>query len=160
MVTPDGLTLCTFGALNAAELAAFRALQVSARQAFQGKSFAESLDDWHRAAPGETLGLGFLHAGAPVGLVLFARRPAAPGSASVHGLKIALPWQGRGWGHAGFRLALAHLRRVWPEVRTLELAVDADNAAARAVYLGAGMTDDGLARQGRHGPEYHMRLAL
>lgn len=85
------------------------------------------------------------------------RPPAAP---SVHGLKIALPWQGRGWGHAGFRLALAHLRRVWPEVRTLELAVDADNAAARAVYLGAGMTDDGLARQGRHGPEYHMRLAL
>lgn len=72
----------------------------------------------------------------------------------------ARPWQGRGWGHLAFDLAVAWLRQHWSDVTTLTLSVDADNAAALAVYRGAGLTDSGPQVRAGHGPEQHMRLPL
>ncbi|WP_323767045.1 GNAT family N-acetyltransferase [Marinovum sp.] len=161
-MTAEALSVTELSELTAPQLAALRALPVTGRQACLGKSFPESLDDWQAAAPGAVLGLCVLLDGTPVGLTLFRRVPAqagTPATASIHGLKIALPWQGRGWGHAALRLAVAALHQRWPEVRRLTLAVDADNAAALAVYRRFGMTDSGPV-DGNHGPEHYMTKAL
>lgn len=154
-----GLTVTPLTALPGPQLARLRALQVTERQAFHGKSFAESLDDWRASPPDLCLGLAVLQGETPVGMVLFKRRATGGTFASLHGLKIALPWQGRGWGHVALELTVAALRDHWPETRRLTLAVDADNAAALAVYRRFGMADSG-PRAGRHGPEHHMTRAL
>lgn len=150
--------------LTSAQFEVLAALEVSERQAFHGKSFGESIDDWRKGGPDRVLGLCFLHAGRPIGMTLFCR-PApmadgAPFAATIHGLKIATPWQGRGWGHDVYRLAVGQLKREWPAATRLRLAVDADNHAALAVYRGLGMWDSGPVHPGRHGPEHRMELAL
>ena len=152
------LSVKEIGSLTIQQFEALCALQVSDRQAFQGKSFNESLSDWEQAEPGQTLGFCVLSGAGPVGMILFARGPQA--SASVHGLKIATPWQGRGWGHLAFQLAMAGLRQAWPEITRLSLAVDADNPAALAVYSRFGLKPNGPPRTGKHGPEHHLHMAL
>lgn len=161
----DPLSAQELGALPAAQMARLASLRVSSEQAYMGGSVTESLEAWTDGPRDKVLGLCFLLAESPIGLTLFKRPPLAPdwvgaGTASLHGLKIALPWQGRGLGHAAFRLALAELQRAWPEIYTLALSVDADNAAALAVYRGGGMTDSGPVHHGRHGLEHRMTLRL
>ena len=150
--------------LTGPQLAAVGALQVSERQAFQGKSVQESLEDWRQGPPDQILGLCFLQADQPVGMTVFQRPPTSKRGdstvASIHGLKIATPWQGRGWGHAAFRLAVRRLKQEWPATTILTLAVDADNHAAIAVYRAFGMTDSGPVFEGNHGPEHRMEVSL
>ncbi len=159
------LTVRDMSTLDATRLAALAALRVSERQDFLGGSFEESLEAWRAGSADSMLGLCFFWADRPVGLTLFKRPPlspawVAPEAASLHGLKIATPWQGRGWGHEALRISVARLRRHWPEVTTLVLEVDAENAAALAVYRGLGMSDRGPVFAGAHGPEHRMRLSL
>jgi ribosomal protein S18 acetylase RimI-like enzyme len=141
------------------------ALCVSLEQEEFSGSFAYTLQDWAKAKPGDALALAFLLGSTPVGLALVKRGQAAPDwvpwrAASLHGLKIAAPYQGRGLG----RLAMAGLRDTltaqWPEIDRLVLAVDATNGAALALYRGCGMQQMGPPHQGRLGPEHRLVLTL
>ena len=150
---------------SADKLSALGGLSVSARQEVFGGSFGESLTAWHAGPAEHVLGLGFSYAGQAVGMTLFKRPPLSPDwvpadAASIHGLKIATPWQGRGWGHSAFRLAVGRMSAVWPTVNRLVLSVDADNVAATAVYRRFGMADWGARFEGRVGPEYRFEVAL
>ena len=72
-------------------------------------------------------------------------------SATIHGLKIATPWQRRGPGHKAFSLAVNQLKHTWPTVSTLMLGEDSDNETALAVYREYGMIDSGLIFKGNDG---------
>ncbi|MGY3438384.1 MULTISPECIES: GNAT family N-acetyltransferase [unclassified Marinovum] len=152
------LAIKEIGSLTILQFEALCVLRVTDKQAFQGKSFSESLSDWEQAEPGQTLGFCVLSGAGPVGMILFAR--GADGSASAHGLKIATQWQGRGWGHLAFQLSVAGLRQAWPEIARLTLAVDADNPAALAVYSRFGLHPCEPPRPGKHGPEHHLHMAF
>lgn len=152
-------------AVNGAELAALSRLQVSEQQDVWGGSFAESIAAWDTGPRDKVLGLCVLWQGAPVGMTLFKRPPASPDwarpdAATMHGLKIALPWQGQGLGPLALQGAVARLKLEWRACKVLMLAVDADNHAARAVYRRGGMVDEGPETLGNHGPEQRMTLAL
>ena len=151
----DDLQAIDLNDLSDRQIGLLRRLNVTKHQEKLGKSFPESLTDWRAAAAETVLGLAFLLDGAPVGIVLFRRSGT---TATIHGLKIALPWQGRGLGHRAFRLGIAHLKASWPEVRQLKLSVDAENAPALAIYRAAGMTDSGPVDGGPNGPQHHMDL--
>ena len=158
------LSIVDMNELKETQFATLRESKVSERQEVLGKSFAESIEDWETAPRDRILGLCFLSEDQPVGLALFSRpqqfsEPPVP-TASIHGLKIAAPWQGRGWGHLAFRLAIDQLQRSWPEIETLKLSVDAENTAAIAVYRTFGMNDSGPVFQGPNGLEHRMEVSL
>lgn len=151
--------------LSAAEFAELAQLRVTERQEYFGGSFAESLEAWRAGPRDKVLGLAILGGQQPIGMTLFKRPPLSPDwvtddSASIHGLKLALPWQGLGLGHRALELAVRFLAQAWPKTRTLMLAVDADNTAALAVYRGFGMADSGPKYQGNHGLEHHLTTPL
>ena len=148
-------------ALTEGQLAALRKLRVSEHQEVLGKSFLESVADWDNAPEGEVLGLCFLLDVQPIGMTLFRRQNALKSrTVSVHGLKIAIPWQRRGYGHQAFLQAVAHMKSVWPDAETLKLAVDAKNTPALAIYRRFGMSDSGPAFDGPNGKEHHMEKSL
>lgn len=148
-------------ALSDEQWVELRQLEVSERQEVLGKSFLESIEDWELAPKDRVLGLCFLIDQCPIGLVLFRKqvRPEV-GNISVHGLKIALPWQRQGYGHQAFREAVEYVKRKWPDTRMLNLAVDAENKPAVAVYRGFGMADSGPVFDGPNGKEHHMEMSL
>ena len=157
----DGFSVVEIGALSDKQFTKLRQLRVSKRQEVLGKSFLESIEDWELAPRKQVLGLCFVIHESPVGLVLF-RRQAAPDyqKISVHGLKIALPWQQQGYGHQAFRHAVQYVRAVWPDSKLLSLAVDAENKPAVAVYRNYGMSDSGPVFDGPNGKEHHMDFSL
>lgn len=155
-----GLSAVDLRRLPPAQAAALRRLRVTDRQAVLGKSFLESITDWENAPPEHVLGLCFILADDPIGLTLFRRHTAQASTVSIHGLKIALPWQGRGLGHEAFRRAIEYLRSEWPDTQTLKLAVDAENTPALTIYGAYGMYDSGPIFTGPNGPEHHMVLSL
>jgi ribosomal protein S18 acetylase RimI-like enzyme len=144
--------------LTAPQFAALKSLYVSEHQEVLGKSFGESIEDWESANHDQVLGLCFLIEEKPIGLTLFNKR--ATRSASIHGLKISIPWQRRGLGHIAFELAVDHLKKAWPDVELLQLSVDAENTPAIAIYKAAGMSDSGPLFQGPNGQEHRMELRL
>jgi ribosomal protein S18 acetylase RimI-like enzyme len=151
--------------LTETQLDSLADLHVSDQQAFHGRSFDESVTDWLNRSPSCVLGLCFMLDAELVGLTLFNRAPAhADGghseTASVHGLKVATPWQGQGWGHVAFKMAVQTLIKEWDKTKNLVLTVDADNAAALAVYRGYGMQETGPIVEGKHGPEHHLSVQL
>lgn len=143
--------------LTSAQFAALRQLTVTPHQEVLGKSFLESIEDWENAPQGKVLGLCFLINDQPVGLVLFNRHGD---TASIHGLKIALPWQNRGLGHQAFQLGVAHLKGEWPETKTLKCSVDTENTPAIVIYRAYGMRDTRPVSQGSNGGEHHMEISL
>lgn len=165
MSTDEELTARTIDALTDAQFAQLALLRVTERQEYLGGSFGESLEAWRAGPRSQVLGICFLLGEVPVGMTLFKRSSQEPewvpdDAACIHGLKIALPWQGRGLGHRAFALAIDCLCREWPDLRRIMLAVDADNTAALAVYRGFGMEDSGAVFHGNHGPEHRMSAAL
>lgn len=151
--------------LGPADLDRLAALPVSLAQEDFGGSFADTLAEWRASDPAALRGLGFLLAGAPVGLVLLKRPPLSPewvpeAAVSLHGLKIGGPYQGRGLGRRAVELTLAAARQHWPEARSLALAVDDGNAPALGLYLSLGMVASGPPIQGRIGWEHRLLRAL
>ena len=147
------------------EVAALGELQITKWQEIKGGSFKESIEAWQYGATDQILGMCFLLENCPIGMTLFKRPPLSPAwacadAATIHGLKIAIPWQGRGFGHKAFELAVVHLKKEWPSISKLMLAVDADNAAAIAVYRAFGMSKSESSYQGPAGPEYRFEMQL
>ena len=71
---------------------------------------------------------------------------------------IARPFQGKGYGKACLQALPEVARLAWPEIRGLELSVDADNDTAIALYARYGFVDSGEAYKGRIGYERRMSL--
>ena len=151
--------------LSDSEICALGKLEISEWQVIKGASFQESIDAWQNEVSEQVLGFCFVLNDRLVGMVLFKRPPISPSwvpadAATVHGLKISTPWQRHGLGHRAFALAISKLKEQWPDIKTLMLAVDADNAAAIAVYRAYGMTDYEPVRTGNNGPEYRFEVSL
>ena len=144
--------------LTAPQFAALQVLTVLERQEILGKSFKESIEDWKSAHHDQVLGLCFLFECQLVGLTLFRKQTGH--TASIHELKIATPWQRRGFGDFAFRLAVDQLKVAWPDIKLLKLAMDAENIPAVSIYRAFGMNDCGPIFQGPNGQEHRMELQL
>ncbi|MBC3245877.1 MULTISPECIES: GNAT family N-acetyltransferase [Pseudomonas] len=113
--------------------------------------------------PGAIKGFALLADDLPVAFLLLKRPPCLPHwadehSATLHALQVDRHQQGRGFGKACLQALPAVALQAWPQIKGLELSVDADNVAAMGLYLGAGWVDSGEAYKGRIG--YERRLAL
>lgn len=165
-INPDmDLEACNLIELSQRQMELLSQLTVSEWQVIKGGSFTESLDAWRDGPANKVLGLCFLSAGQPVGMVLFKRPPLSPSwasatAATIHGLKITQSFQGRGLGHRSFRLAIQRLKHYWPETTDLMLSVDSDNAAALAVYRACGMVECDTVFEGSECSERRFTLAL
>lgn len=151
--------------LSKAEMVSLSKLKISEWQEIKGGSFLESLEAWREGPSSHVFGLCFLLQNRPVGMTLFKRPPLSPSwassnAATIHGLKISQPFQGRGLGHRAFNLAVQHMKEHWHETSTLMLAVDADNVAAIAVYRAFGMVDSGPIYEGRNGLENRFSISI
>lgn len=113
--------------------------------------------------PGAIKGFALLADDLPVAFLLLKRPPCLPHwadehSATLHALQVDRHQQGRGFGKACLQALPSAALEAWPQIKGLELSVDADNVAATGLYLRAGWVDSGEAYKGRIG--YERRLAL
>ena len=165
-VAMEGLRAVDLSSLLHSQLNTLCSLQVLKSQEEFGGSFTESVEEWRANAGQSVLGLCFTtYDGAPVGIVLLKRPPASPdwtpfSAVSLHGLKIAHAFQGRGFGRKALELAIDKARLTWPDAATLILAVDAGNLAALSLYRRFGMTDSGPIYRGRIGREHRLEVPL
>jgi cysteine synthase A len=148
------------------DLAVLTSLHVSTEQEEFGGTFSGSVEEWRRRTGSNTYGLTFLvEGGTPVGMVLLKRLPDSPSwtppqAVSLHGLKIAKAFQGRGLGHAALCLSIERAQAQWPDATKLILAVDAGNVAALTLYRRFDMSDSGPVFKGRVGLEHRLELSL
>ncbi|SCW93303.1 MULTISPECIES: N-acetyltransferase [unclassified Pseudomonas] len=115
-----------------------------------------------RPGPG-VKGFALLAEEVPVAFLLLKRPPALPAwanehSATLHALQVDHRAQGRGYGKACLEALPAVARAAWPEIRGLELSVDAENDSAIGLYTRMGWVDSGEAYKGRIGYERRMGL--
>ena len=113
--------------------------------------------------PDAIKGFALLADETPVAFLLLKRPPALPAwadehSATLHALQVDQRAQGKGYGKACLQDLAEVARQAWPEIRGLELSVDADNAAAIALYAKYGFVDSGEAYKGRIGYERRMGM--
>ncbi len=91
---------------------------------------------------------------------IVGRRFAEP-SCGLRSYFIDAARQGQGLGTAALTALIADLGARHPDMRTLNLSVNARNPAARRLYLAAGFTDSGdLYFGGPNGPQHVMTLTL
>ncbi len=110
-------------------------------------------------------GFALLAEEVPVAFLLLKRPPVLPAwanehSATLHALQVDHRAQGKGYGKACLQALPAVARAAWPEIRGLELSVDADNDSAIGLYTRLGWVDSGEAYKGRIGYERRMGLAF
>ncbi|AWY40842.1 GNAT family N-acetyltransferase [Pseudomonas putida] len=117
-----------------------------------------------RPCPG-VKGFALLADDIPVAFLLLKRPPVLPAwanehSATLHALQVDQRAQGKGYGKACLQALPEAARQAWPEIRGLELSVDADNESAIALYARYGFVDSGEAYRGRIGYERRMGLSF
>lgn len=110
-------------------------------------------------------GFALLAEDVPVAFLLLKRPPALPAwadehSATLHALQVDQRQQGKGYGKACLLALPTVAREAWPEIRGLELSVDADNAQAIGLYAKYGFVDSGEAYKGRIGYERRMGMSF
>ncbi|RON06499.1 GNAT family N-acetyltransferase [Pseudomonas brassicacearum] len=116
--------------------------------------------------PGDGIkGFALLADETPVAFLLLKRPPFLPhwangDTATVHALQVDHRHQGKGFGKACLQALPQVARQAWPEIKGLELSVDAHNESALGLYLKQGWVDSGNAYKGRIGYERRMALAF
>lgn len=141
-----------------------RSLRIAERQVDYGGTFDDSVATALRGPAGSVRGFCFVRDGAIVGMVIMKRPPQSPDwvpsdAISLHGLKIASEYQGRGLGRLGFEIAVRQAFETWPDAKRLVLSVDAENRGALSVYRDFGMKDSGPVFAGRVGMEHRLEYA-
>ncbi len=112
--------------------------------------------DFHTGLRGETY-VGFFKIDHDFSRVV-ERLPQ--GTFGFRGLLIGGQYQGLGYGSALLRALPDYLRRTYPELREIWLAVDEANSRAIGCYEKSGWVISGPGRIGRSGPEQIMQLDL
>ncbi|MCX4219813.1 MULTISPECIES: N-acetyltransferase [Pseudomonas] len=155
--------LVPYESLNAAQRQQVEAIEIHPEQIkFSGDIHGALHTLLSKPGPG-VKGFALLAEDVPVAFLLLKRPPALPEwadehSATLHALQVDHRAQGKGYGKACL-LALPEVaREAWPEIKGLELSVDADNDAAIALYAKYGFVDSGEAYKGRIGYERRMGL--
>lgn len=161
--TPVTARLVPYETLNARQRQQVEAIEVHKEQIkFSGDIHGALHTLLSRPGPG-VKGFALLVEAVPVAFLLLKRPPVLPAwadehSATLHALQVDQRHQGKGYGKACL-LALPEVaRQAFPEIRALELSVDADNEAAIALYAKFGWVDSGEAYRGRIGYERRMGL--
>lgn len=145
-------------ALDDAQRQALLSLELHTEQiAFSGTPEA-ALVSLEGQSPRHVQGFALLEAGLPAGLFLLKRPPLSPqwvsaDACSLDALQIAARAQGRGLGKACLRALPGLVCRQWPDIRHIQLVVDAHNESALGLYLKEGWIDEGRTYKGRVGLE-------
>jgi ribosomal protein S18 acetylase RimI-like enzyme len=161
--TPVTARLVPYESLNALQRQQVEAIEVHPEQIrFSGDIHGALHTLLSRPGPG-VKGFALLADAIPVAFLLLKRPPVLPAwadehSATLHALQVDQRAQGKGYGKACLQDLPGAARQAWPEIRGLELSVDADNAAAIALYAKYGFVDSGEAYKGRIGYERRMWL--
>jgi len=155
--------LVPYESLNALQRQQVEAIEVHPEQIrFSGDIHGALHTLLSKPGPG-VKGFALLADAIPVAFLLLKRPPVLPAwadehSATLHALQVDQRAQGKGYGKACLQDLPEVARQAWPEIRGLELSVDADNAAAIALYAKYGFVDSGEAYKGRIGYERRMGL--
>lgn len=118
------------------------------------------------STPGECIcGLVLLLDGQPQGFMLLRRGALLPpwaqaDAATLHSLQIDRRVQQRGLGRFCLGALPAQVRQLWPQVRRLQLSVDADNQTALGLYQAQGWRDSGEGFRARVGFERQLTFML
>ncbi|MNL07010.1 Acetyltransferase (GNAT) family protein [compost metagenome] len=157
--------LVPYESLNALQRQQVEAIEVNPDQIkFSGDIHGALHSLLSKPGPG-VKGFALLAEDIPVAFLLLKRPPALPAwadehSATLHALQVDQRSQGRGYGKACMQALPEAARLAWPEIKGLELSVDADNESAIGLYAKYGFVDSGEAYRGRIGYERRMGLKL
>ena len=157
--------LVAYEALTAVQRQQASAIEVHPEQLpFCGDMYCALNSLLAKPSPG-VKGFALLADDIPVAFLLLKRPPCLPHwasehSATLHALQVDRQQQGRGFGKACLQALPAVARQAWPQIKGLELSVDADNVAAMGLYLAAGWVDSGEAYRGRIGYERRLTLVI
>ena len=158
--------LVAYQTLTALQQQQLNALEVHPEQlAFCGDIYCALNSLLVNPNPAAIKGFALLADDLPVAFLLLKRPPCLPHwasehSATLHALQVDRQQQGRGFGKACLQALPAVARQAWPQIKGLELSVDADNVAAMGLYLAAGWVDSGEAYRGRIGYERRLTLVI
>nr|WP_256352873.1 GNAT family N-acetyltransferase [Pseudomonas sp. PDM31] len=162
---PVAARLVPYESLNALQRQQVEAIEVHKEQVrFSGDIHGALHTLLSRPGPG-VKGFALLAEDIPVAFLLLKRPPVLPAwadehSATLHALQVDQRAQGKGYGKACLQALPDMARQAWPEIRGLELSVDAENEAAIALYARFGFVDSGEAYRGRIGYERRMGLVF
>ncbi|MDR8364928.1 GNAT family N-acetyltransferase [Pseudomonas sp. JL3] len=157
--------LVPYESLNALQRQQVEAIEIHAEQIkFSGDIHGALHTLLSKPGPG-VKGFALLVEDVPVAFLLLKRPPVLPAwanehSATLHALQVDHRAQGKGYGKACLQALPEVARQAWPEIKGLELSVDADNESAIALYAKYGFVDSGEAYKGRIGYERRMGLVL
>jgi ribosomal protein S18 acetylase RimI-like enzyme len=163
--TPVTARLVPYESLNALQRQQVEAIEVHTEQIkFSGDIHGALHTLLSKPGPG-VKGFALLADEVPVAFLLLKRPPVLPAwadehSATLHALQVDHRAQGKGYGKACLHALPEVARQAFPEIKALELSVDADNAAAIALYAKFGWADSGEAYKGRIGYERRMGLVF
>ncbi|KAB0500058.1 GNAT family N-acetyltransferase [Pseudomonas vancouverensis] len=157
--------LVPYESLNALQRQQVEAIEVHPEQVrFSGDIHGALHTLLSKPGPG-VKGFALLAEDLPVAFLLLKRPPVLPAwadehSATLHALQVDQRAQGMGYGKACLQALPEAARQAWPEIKGLELSVDADNEAAIALYGRYGFVDSGEAYRGRIGYERRMGMVF
>ncbi|MGE8484472.1 MAG: GNAT family N-acetyltransferase [Pseudomonas sp.] len=157
--------LVPYESLNALQRRQVEAIEIHAEKIrFSGDIHGALHTLLSKPGPG-VKGFALLAEEVPVAFLLLKRPPVLPAwanehSATLHALQVDHRAQGKGYGKACLQALPEVARQAWPEIKGLELSVDADNESAIALYAKYGFVDSGEAYKGRIGYERRMGLVF
>ncbi|PKH40091.1 GNAT family N-acetyltransferase [Pseudomonas sp. 43NM1] len=159
------VVLVPYESLNALQRQQVEAIEVHQEQIrFSGDIHGALHTLLSKPGPG-VKGFALLAEDIPVAFLLLKRPPVLPAwadehSATLHALQVDQHAQGKGYGKACLETLPEVARQAFPEIKAIELSVDADNDAAIALYARFGYVDSGEAYRGRIGYERRMSLVF